>query len=146
MHEKDALISISSLGPLLGIYELGYEKALNAETGIEVGVNYFNAKAELLGALVNAAGIENENYDVWSLAGRVGSNYYLSGTAPKGAFVGATVEAGYLYVRGGDLTVDGTVLGAYAKVCYRVFFGGIALSPYVGSVTSTPGLEGMSRS
>ena len=131
MHEKSTLVSINPVGPLLGVYSASFEQALDVELSISVGATYFNAKAGLLGAGINLAGVED--YEFWSFSGSVGVNYYVSGTAPAGGFVGAAVEPGYLKVTLEQVPVESVLLGAAAYAGYRAFFfDSIAIAPYVG--------------
>ena len=103
---------------------------------------YFNVKASLIGALIESGGADPDDYDLWSLSGMIGMNYFLTDPAPTGLFVGAWVDPGYIHGRfegaalekdGGTLTVDSIVLGGGAHVGYRVLLGPVAITPRIGA-------------
>ena len=94
---------------------------------------YFNAKGSLIGALFEIAGVEEDDYELWSITGALGANYFLTERAPLGLFVGGSVEPGYLYAEfkdsaledadAEDLKVDTFKIGGGVHVGYRVLWG-----------------------
>ena len=138
---KAGLIGLNLIGPIFGIYSGSLELSLDDEWSVFVVPTYFNVKASLIGALIESAGVDRDDYDLWSLSGAIGVNYFLTDPAPIGLFVGAWVDPGYLHGRfegdavadGEPLTVDSFVVGAGAHVGYRVLLGPVALTPRVGA-------------
>ena len=138
---KAGLIGLNLIGPIFGVYSGSLELSLDDEWSVFVVPTYFNVKASLIGALIESAGVDRDDYDLWSLSGAIGVNYFLTDPAPIGLFVGAWVDPGYLQgrfensaVAGGEpLTVDSFVVGAGAHVGYRVLLGPVALTPRIGA-------------
>jgi len=135
------LIGLNLLGPIVGIYSGSLELSLDDRWSVFVVPTYFNVKASLLGALIESGGVDPEDYDLWSLSGMIGMNFFLTDPAPTGLFVGAWVDPGYIHgrfedsaVAGADpLTVDSIVLGGGAHVGYRVLLGPVAITPRIGA-------------
>ena len=135
------LIGLDLIGPIFGVYSGSLELSLDDEWSVFVVPTYFNVKASLIGVLIESAGVDRDEYDLWSLSGKIGLNYFLTDPAPTGLFVGAWVDPGYLHGRfEGDavpdrdpLTVDSMVIGAGAHVGYRVLLGPLAITPRVGA-------------
>ena len=135
------LIGLNLLGPIVGIYSGSLELSLNDEWSVFVVPTYFNVKASLIGVLIESAGADREDYDLWSLSGKIGVNYFLTDPAPLGLFVGAWADPGYLHGRFEDtavagserITVDSIVIGAGVHVGYRVLLGPVAIAPHVGA-------------
>ena len=138
---KAGLIGLNLVGPIFGVYSGTLELSLDDKWSIFVVPTYFNVKASLIGALIESAGVDRNDYDLWSLSGMIGVNYFLTDPAPTGLFVGAWVDPGYLQGRFEDsavagrdpLTVDSIVVGAGAHVGYRVLLGPVAITPRVGA-------------
>ena len=137
------LIGVNLLGPIIGIYSGSLELSLDDEWSVFVVPTYFNVKASLIGLLIESAGADRDDYDLWSLSGKIGLNYFLTDPAPTGLFVGAWVDPGYLHGRfegaalaeddAETLTVDSFVVGGGAHVGYRVLLGPLAITPHVGA-------------
>ena len=135
------LIGLNLLGPIVGIYSGSLELSLDDRWSVFVVPTYFNVKASLIGALIESGGVDPDDYDLWSLSGMIGMNYFLTDPAPTGLFVGAWVDPGYIHGRfedsavvGSDpLTVDSIVLGGGVHVGYRVLLGPVAITPRIGA-------------
>ena len=136
------LIGLNLLGPIVGIYSGSLELSLDDRWSVFVVPTYFNVKASLIGALIESGGVDADDYDLWSLSGMIGANFFLTDPAPTGLFVGAWVDPGYLHGRfeGGalekdedSLTVDSIVLGGGVHVGYRVLLGPVAITPRIGA-------------
>ena len=135
------LIGLNLIGPIFGVYSGSLELALDDEWSVFVVPTYFNVKASLIGVLIESAGVDRDDYDLWSLSGAIGVNYFLTDPAPFGLFVGAWVDPGYLQARlegsavaGSEpVEVDSIVVGAGAHVGYRVRLGPVAVTPRVGA-------------
>ena len=135
------LIGLNLLGPIVGVYSGSLELSLDDRWSVFVVPTYFNVKASLLGALIESGGVDPDDYDLWSLSGMIGMNYFLIDPAPTGLFVGAWVDPGYIHgrfedsaVAGSDpLTVESIVLGGGAHVGYRVLLGPVAITPRIGA-------------
>lgn len=136
------VFGLNLFGPLVGIYSGSLEIALDDEWSLFVVPTYFNAKGSLLGALFEIAGVEPDDYDLWSISGSLGANYFLTDRAPAGLFVGGSVEPGYLYATFKDsaladedaerVEVDTFKIGGGVHVGYRVLLGPIAVTPRAG--------------
>ena len=136
------VFGLNLFGPLVGIYSGSLEIALDEEWSLFVVPSYFNAKGSLLGALFEVAGVEPDDYELWSISGALGANYFLTDRAPVGLFVGGSVEPGYLYAifkdsaladeDAKDLEVDTFKIGGGVHVGYRVLLGPIAVTPRAG--------------
>ena len=136
------LIGLNLLGPIVGIYSGSLELSLDDRWSLFVVPTYFNVKASLISALIESAGVDADDYDLWSLSGMIGANFFLTDPAPTGLFVGAWVDPGYLHGRfegaaleeaGDTLTVDSIVLGGGAHIGYRVLLGPVAITPRIGA-------------
>ena len=135
------LIGLNLLGPIVGIYSGSLELSLDDRWSVFVVPTYFNVKASLIGALIESGGVDPDDYDLWSLSGMIGANFFLTDPAPTGLFVGAWVDPGYLHGRFEDsavadrdpLTVDSIVLGGGVHVGYRVLLGPVAITPRIGA-------------
>ena len=135
------LVGLNLIGPVFGVYSGSLELSLDDEWSVFVVPTYFNVKASLIGVLIESAGVDRDDYNLWSLSGAVGLNYFLADPAPLGFFVGAWVEPGYLQGRfehsavaeSEPVTVDTIVVGAGAHVGYRVLLGPVAITPRVGA-------------
>ena len=92
-------------------------------------------------------GIEAADYDVWGIRVTAGANYFVTGTAPTGLFVGAWVRPGYSTARIEDTALalwapgladvdklEGStlLLGVGAHAGYRVPWGPVVITPRVG--------------
>ena len=136
------VFGLNLFGPLVGIYSGSLEVALDEKWSVLVVPTYFNAKGSLLGALFEIAGVEPDDYELWSISGALGANYFLIDRAPVGLFVGGSVEPGYLYATfknsaladedTEDLEVDTFKIGGGVHVGYRVLLGPIAITPRAG--------------
>ena len=80
------LIGVNLLGPIIGIYSGSLELSLDDEWSVFVVPTYFNVKASLIGLLIESAGVDRDDYDLWSLSGKIGLNYFLTDAAPTGLF------------------------------------------------------------
>ncbi len=135
------LVGLNLIGPIFGFYSGSLELSLDDKWSVFVVPTYFNVKASLIGALFESAGVDRDDYDLWSLSGMIGVNHFLTDPAPTGLFVGAWVDPGYLHGRFEDsavagmdpVTVDSIVIGAGAHVGYRVLLGPLAITPRVGA-------------
>ena len=96
---KAGLIGLNLIGPIFGVYSGSLELSLDDEWSVFIVPTYFNVKASLIGALIESTGVERDDYDLWSLSGALGVNYFLTDPAPLGLFVGAWVDPGYLQGR-----------------------------------------------
>ena len=136
------VFGLNLFGPLVGIYSGSLEIALDEDWSLFVVPTYFNAKGSLLGALFEIAGVEPDDYELWSISGALGANYFLTDRAPVGLFVGGSVEPGYLYATfknsalededAEDLEVATFKIGGGVHVGYRVLLGPIAVTPRAG--------------
>ncbi|MDE0449066.1 MAG: hypothetical protein OXH96_20560 [Spirochaetaceae bacterium] len=136
------VFGLNLFGPLVGIYSGSLEVALDEDWSLFVVPTYFNAKGSLLGALFEIAGVEPEDYELWSISGALGANYFLTDRAPVGLFVGGSVEPGYLYATFKDsalededaenLEVNTFKIGGGVHVGYRVLLGPVAITPRAG--------------
>lgn len=134
------LVGINLIGPIFGVYSGSLELSLDDEWSVFLVPTYFNVKASLIGALIESAGVDRKDYDLWGLSGKIGVNYFLTDPAPLGLLVGAWADPGYLHGRFEDsavagserVTVNSVVLGAGAHVGYRVLLGPVAITPYAG--------------
>ena len=136
------VFGLNLFGPLVGIYSGSLELALHEEWSMFVVPTYFNAKGSLLGALFEIAGVNAEDYELWSISGALGANYFLTDRAPVGLFVGGSVEPGYLYAsfkdsaledeNGPDLELDTFKIGGGVHVGYRVLWGPVSITPRAG--------------
>ena len=136
------VFGLNLFGPLVGIYSGSLELALDEDWSVFVVPTYFNAKGSLLGALFEIAGVEPDDYELWSISGALGANYFLTDRAPVGLFVGGSVEPGYLYATfkgsaladedAADLEVDTFKIGGGVHVGYRALLGPIAITPRAG--------------
>ena len=91
------VVGLNLFGPIVGIYSGSLELALHEDWSMFVVPTYFNAKGSLLGALIEIAGVDEDDYELWSISGALGANYFLTDRAPVGLFVGGSLEPGYLY-------------------------------------------------
>ena len=91
------VVGLNLFGPIVGIYSGSLELALHEDWSMFLVPTYFNAKGSLLGALFEVAGVDENDYELWSISGALGANYFLTDRAPVGLFVGGSVEPGYLY-------------------------------------------------
>ena len=136
------VFGLNLFGPLVGIYSGSLELAVHDDWSVFVVPTYFNAKVGLLGALVEIAGVEKDDYELWSITGSLGANYFLTDRAPVGLFVGGAVEPGYLYAEfkgsaleaddADPLKLDTFKIGGGLHVGYRVLWGPIAVTPRAG--------------
>ena len=136
------VFGLNLFGPIVGIYSGSLELALHEDWSMFVVPTYFNAKGSLLGALFEIAGFEEDDYELWSISGALGANYFLTDPAPVGLFVGGSVELGYLYASFDDtalaneaaekLVLDTFKIGGGVHVGYRVLWGPVAITPRAG--------------
>ena len=136
------VFGLNLFGPIVGIYSGSLELALHEDWSMFVVPTYFNAKGSLLGALIEVAGVDEDDYELWSISGALGANYFLTDRAPVGLFVGGSVEPGYLYAtfKGSalekddepDLKLDTFKIGGGVHVGYRVLWGPVAITPRAG--------------
>ena len=135
------LIGINLLGPLFGVYSGSLELSLDDRWSVFLVPTYFNVKASLFGTLIESAGVDADDYDLWGLSGMIGVNYFMTHPAPTGLFVGAWADPGYLQGRFEDsavagletLNVDSIMLGGGVHVGYRVLLGPLAITPRIGA-------------
>ena len=136
------VFGLNLFGPVVGIYSGSLEFALHENWSMFLVPTYFNAKGSLLGALFQIAGIDEDDYELWSITGALGANYFLTDRAPLGLFVGGSVEPGYLYARFEDsalddddappLVLDTFKIAGGVHVGYRVLWGPVAITPRAG--------------
>ena len=136
------IFGLNLFGPIVGIYSGSLELALHEDWSMFVVPTYFNAKGSLIGALIEITGVEKDDYELWSITGALGANYFLTERAPLGLFVGGSVEPGYLYAEfkdsaladedAADLQVDTFKIGGGVHVGYRVLWGPVAITPRAG--------------
>ena len=137
------VFGLNLFGPIVGIYSGSLELALHEDWSMFVVPTYFNAKGSLLGALFEIKGVKEDDYELWSISGALGANYFLTDRAPVGLFVGGSVEPGYLYAsfdntaladrgRGGIGSWDTFKIGGGVHVGYRVLWGPVAITPRAG--------------
>ena len=136
------VFGLNLFGPIVGIYSGSLELALHEDWSMFLVPTYFNAKGSLLGALIEIGGVEEDDYELWSISGALGANYFLTDRAPVGLFVGGSVEPGYLYASFEDtaleeeqaekLVVDTFKIGGGVHVGYRVLWGPVAITPRAG--------------
>ena len=136
------VFGLNLFGPIVGIYSGSLELAVHEEWSIFVVPTYFNAKGSLIGALIEIAGVDKDDYELWSITGAFGANYFLTEPAPLGLFIGGAVEPGYLYAEFKDsaledptavpLKLDTFKIGGSVNVGYRVRWGPVAITPRAG--------------
>jgi hypothetical protein len=136
------IFGLNLFGPIVGIYSASLELAVHEEWSLFVVPTYFNAKGSLLGALIEVTGVKEDDYQLWSISGALGANYFLTEPAPLGLFVGGSVEPGYLYAEfkdsaldepGADpLKLDTFKIGGGIHVGYRGLWGPVAITPRAG--------------
>ena len=137
----DYVLGLNVLGPLLGVYSGSFEIALNDDLSLFFIPTYVNVKAGLIGSLFEAAGVNEQDYELWGVSVAAGVNYFVTGTAPTGFFLGAWVEPGYAGGRfeGTALASDEdmvelstVILSGGVHAGYRVLWGPVAITPRVG--------------
>lgn len=136
------VFGLNLFGPIVGIYSGSLELAVHEHWSMFAVPTYFNAKGSLVGALFEIAGVEEDDYELWSITGALGANYFLTEPAPLGLFVGGSVEPGYLYAEFKDsaladrkadpLKLDTFKIGGGVHVGYRVLWGPVAITPRAG--------------
>lgn len=136
------VFGLNLFGPVVGIYSGSLEFTLHEDWSMFLVPTYFNAKGSLLGALFQISGIDEDDYELWSITGALGANYFLTDRAPLGLFVGGSVEPGYLYARfegsalddddGPPLVLDTFKIAGGVHVGYRVLWGPVAITPRAG--------------
>ena len=136
------VLGLNLFGPIVGIYSGSLELALHEDWSVFVVPTYFNAKGSLLGALFAIAGVDEDDYELWSVSGALGANYFLAERAPVGLFVGGSVEPGYLSAEFKDtalaeqdaepLSLSAFKIGGGVHVGYRVLWGPVAITPRAG--------------
>ena len=136
------VFGLNLFGPIVGIYSGSLELAVHEDWSMFVVPTYFNAKGSLLGALFEIAGVEEDDYELWSITAALGANYFLTEPAPLGLFVGGSVEPGYLYAEFKDsaleeadadpIELDTFKIGGGVHVGYRVLWGPVAITPRAG--------------
>ena len=137
------VVGLNLFGPLVGIYSGTLEFALHEDWSVVVVPTYFNVKGGVLGALFGSADVPEEDYELWSISGALGANYFLTERAPAGLFVGGSVEPGYLFAsfKGeavdpehveDTVDVDTFKIGGAVHVGYRALLGAVAITPRAG--------------
>ena len=136
------VFGLNLFGPIFGIYSGSLEFALHDDWSVFVVPTYFNAKGSLLGALFEIGGVDEEDYELWSISGALGANYFLSDRAPVGLFVGGSVEPGYLFAEFKDtaladrnaepVSLSAFKIGGGVHAGYRVLWGPVAITPRAG--------------
>ena len=123
------IVGVNLVGPLFGVYSGSLELALDQNWSIVVVATYFNAKDSLAGILIEVAGVNPDDYELWRLGAAVGAHYFLTERAPIGLFAGVSLDSGYLHARYQDSVVDAVQIGARAHFGYRVLWGPVAITP-----------------
>ena len=107
-----------------GIYNVEYERALDARWSVAGAVTGIYANGTLFDASVRSRGF----------GGNVGARYYLTGTAPQGLFAAAFVRAFYVSLRAADGMDEGTTVGGGAMLGYaHVLWNRVHVSAAAGA-------------
>ena len=122
---RDTLIGIDVGGPVFGMYSGSFEQVLLDDVSIYVRGGYENPKYSLW-----FAESINEAWEVWSIEGQVGANYYPQNVAPQGAFVGIALRPAYVYASDGENEADTFTLGFMTQLGYRLVFDSVVVGPY----------------
>lgn len=123
--DRDTLIGIDAGGPIFGIYAGAFEQVLLDDVGIYVRGGYENPEYSLL-----FSEPIKEQWDLWSVRGQIGVNYYPQNIAPEGLFVGIALSPAYVWVSDGETTADTFTLGFGTQLGYRFVFGSFTIAPY----------------
>ena len=90
--DRDTLIGIDVGGPVFGIYSGSFEQVLLDDVSIYFRGGYENPEYSLW-----FRESINEAWDVWSVEGQIGANYYPQNLAPEGLFVGIALRPSYVF-------------------------------------------------
>ena len=124
-EDRDTLIGIDVGGPVFGIYSGSFEQVLLDDISIYVRGGYENPEYSLL-----YRESINEEWDLWSIDGQIGANYYPQNLAPEGAYVGVGVRPAFVRVSDGDTEAETFTLGFTTQLGYRFVIGPVVFGPY----------------
>ena len=125
-EDRDTLIGIDVGGPVFGIYSGSFEQVLLDDVSIYVRGGYENPEYSLW-----FAESINEAWDLWSIEGQIGANYYPQNLAPEGLFAGIALRPAYVYASDGDDEADTFTLGFMTQLGYRLVLGdSVVIGPY----------------
>ncbi|MDE0025929.1 MAG: hypothetical protein OXP69_16070 [Spirochaetaceae bacterium] len=124
-EDRDTLIGLDVGGPVFGIYSGSFEQVLLDDISIYVRGGYENPEYSLL-----YRESINEEWDLWSIDGQIGANYYPQNLAPEGAYVGVGVRPAFVRVSDGDTEEETFTLGFTTQLGYRFVIGPVVFGPY----------------
>ena len=123
--DRDTLIGIDVGGPVFGMYSGSFEQVLLDDVSIYVRGGYENPEYSLW-----FRESMKEAWDVWSVGGQIGANYYPQNLAPEGPFVGLALRPSYVYASDGEESAETGTLGFMTQLGYRFVIGSVVLGPY----------------
>ena len=127
--DRDTLIGIDVGGPVFGIYSGSFEQVLLDDVSIYFRGGYENPEYSLW-----FSESINEAWDVWSVEGQIGANYYPQNLAPEGLFVGIALRPSYVFAKdgagAGANKAETFTLGFMTQLGYRFVIGPVVLGPY----------------
>ena len=123
--DRDTLIGIDVGGPVFGIYSGSFEQVLLDDVSIYFRGGYENPEYSLW-----FRESINEAWDVWSVEGQIGANYYPQNLAPEGLFVGIALRPSYVSASDGDNEADTFTFGFMTQLGYRFVIGSVVVGPY----------------
>ena len=133
MHGPESLLGFNPLGPVFGAYSATYESKIDDNWSWFVSGAYVNPRLSLIGLFLFDS---TDAWSLWALGGGAGGNYYLSGTALKGPFIGAGVIAAYAQVDDDKdnppVAVSGFGFGGEVHLGYRIMWGPVSIAPQIG--------------
>ena len=94
--DRDTLIGIDVGGPVFGIYSGSFEQVLLDDVSIYVRGGYENPEYSLL-----YRESINEAWELSSIGGQIGANYYPQNLAPEGLFAGVGLRAAFVQASDG---------------------------------------------
>ena len=123
--DRDTLIGIDVGGPVFGIYSGSFEQVLLDDVSIYFRGGYENPEYSLWfsESIIEA-------WDVWSVEGQIGANYYPQNLAPEGLFVGIALRPSWVSASDGENAADTFTLGFMTQLGYRFVIGPVVLGPY----------------
>lgn len=120
------LVSLHALGPLIGLYEAGYETLLSGSVGLSVHAGFYDMDWGLLGLLPSTW------LRMWTVFLGAGVAWYPLGEAPSGWFVLATLEAAYASMSSSAYRTGGLMLTPFLGGGYRFRWGAWSAAPMLG--------------
>ena len=123
--DRDTLIGIDVGGPVFGIYSGSFEQVLLDDVSIYVRGGYENPEYSLL----YRESIE-EGWDLWSIDGQIGANYYPQNLAPEGLYAGVGLRPAFVRVSDGTTEAETFTLGFTTQLGYRLVIGSVVVGPY----------------